>query len=592
MILSEVLIVRNLAKMMKLMLLLISLNVACLHAIALTAPQALEQAKKGRFDFIQVSKDIQQQAHTLKDPSELFSFILILDNLSVIAKEYDFNGQDSNPMNSMAHALTREASKWIDFGHTDWDRVGPFLKWSDNETRNLVLTFQTELLSRATTKESIQIWAVNAQKSYQLLVQLKAEPEVIVNYSGFQSIIIKKVLNNRAFFSGNEVTEMIKNTSSVGGISGFASFLMAEIYSNMNSKQLNDRMQWAIFLGESIRAYPFVLPSHLENTAYQLIKKIIDQLLAEGGNPLKNYQGSLSKAMTKRQVSNLLYSLKTIEIKRLTRSQVEFLWFVLGDLKVVVKELNDDRLDQFIFELTGQIAMKRVLINNDYEGTYDIQFSNETAGRITIARTDSSHFIVGISGPLKGGVAYSTYSMMYINFNKETDMFEAYSFKITDPQLGIPSQGRYFMSFKFKRKRGQMRIRGIFNNGLNQFPFKGIQVEKYPEYHKPAESIMNPTGIYRGDLEWGFERIDNATLSLHTAGDQFAGSLVQGSLRIDFPFGTYNKTFNNFILTRGPRHQGLNWIQLRGQIIGKKVYATYIIGGRGIRFDYLGRFVD
>jgi len=563
---------------------------ASTEASGMTPEEAVAKAKEGRANFIQVVNEIEMIAPNFSNESEFFPFFLILDDLNEISRDYDLETWGYNPVAALAEELTRSGAKWIRFSRIDWELLKSYLEWSNSNVRVDVLGFQGMALSQATEKEELMNWLEVTNKSYDLMIELEEEANVVVNYSGFQSQVVKKIFARQTQFSGEEMASVIASVKSLGAIGEVARAIEDQLYYTRDIGKLRAMLTWATALGKNVNDFPYILPSYLEDAPGQVAATIILYLLDNGSQPRPSEVQSISNILKLSQMTKMTRSLVQLKIRNLKPRQIDFLWSYFSNVyRSYLEAVTGGEIEQFK-DFYTELAVAKKLSGGNFEGQYRIRTDSGRTGGFTIANSGASNFVVGMKLPFRNGSLHSIdYPLQFLSYNFSTEKFEAHRYKTTSPEYGIPAGPNYFISFDLLVEGDDVQVIGQFTNGQGVVSFSGSRATTFTEFSERPEQIENPTAIFKGRIRGSSQ--GSAKLTISKVGSQISGILFMNNqnLRIDLPYGSYDERNNKFYLMSGPVSLGTNWIQLRGQINGNKITAEYIIGGRGATFKFNGR---
>jgi hypothetical protein len=564
-------------------------------AMAASTPspeELIERSNQGRAQMIEATNAVQLVIPGFSDSTQLFPYIEVLDELKIVADQYDFSTWGLNPVVTLGDTLTEFGAKWIRIDSTDWEFTETFLKWSSNSARSGILTFQHIYLSRATEKDQIMKWVTNTAKAYDKINELKSAANVIVEYSDFQGLALKKVFQYNSLFSDKEIKEMIGSAKSVAAMSQVSLYISTSTQISQKNEDLQKLLVWNQELAKNIAIYPYLLPDSLQNSTAILNHQLTLRLLNFSSAPEFSLAESIVNSMKLSQLDTFIGSIGLLKLALMNQEQINFIQNILKFAEPKLSTYSDPATIKHLKELNAKIAAINVIKQQNFEGTYLLKTEDNQKAKITIAMVSPEKFIVGLSITSEHPTNYQLhFPMFYTSYNLQTETFESHNIRSDDSDFGLPSNPNYYLTFKLTTTPEGKKIDAKFTNGRKIDSFSGLKSAEFNTYPDLPTQKKTPNAVFSGQFK-GLGNNFKARLTITSVGDQIAGSLIYGDIRIELPYGYYDKNKNYFVLTKGPRRLGLNWVQLRGQIVGNRVKAQYITGGNGPNHTFVGRFLS
>ncbi len=244
-----------------------------------TAEAVLKLARQGRIDFLTTVVDLQRFAITMTEANEIYSYIMILDELEKLAQGYQIETFGNSPLADLAGLLTRNAIKFVRFDLDAPAKWKAFLKWSEDATRSLSIQSQVQYIQPLKDKGELLHWHEIVLACIDQLIGLKASIYVMQSYDETQGIIVRRILELKQTLTHDEKKALFLHTKSTDALTEVLEYLRQETVVSKDPVFLKEAISWGLGLNTNLKNLNRPIPLHLRVLPGQIVAETLTTLL-------------------------------------------------------------------------------------------------------------------------------------------------------------------------------------------------------------------------------------------------------------------------------------------------------------------------
>ncbi len=544
----------------------------------LSSAEIIRRAGLGRVEFIKVASELQGIAPQLTSKTELYEFILLLPKLNRISKDLDFDSWGGSPVGELSFALTHNALKWISFRKDSTDLLKIFLEMSEPQTRYMAAHQQSEFLKRIENVNELIEWNEKVTFALKEVVALRSEPYVLSEYEQLQAETVQQILKSQSSFSSQDLERVFQNVSGRMAAGEVLGFIQKQVGGVTSSQKLFQCMVWLTQYSKSIGAESSYFPVYLQLLPGTIFLEALGKMLVLGESPSYDAWKQMSSSFLSQQwaeSANLM--LQIFGERSVSNQQIEFVFSVLKDIRAKMLEFGALGVLQNLEPLSARLLVSAKIISLDAEGIYDIT-TEQGSGTLILSTLGNGKYIVALTLPTLASERYLVdYGFFQVNYNSETDSFEAHRFAQGSPIYPHRTYQTWDLNFKIALMGEKLSIDGELNNNQGLVKVKGIERFRFsPLFPSKGEIPVKVSGTYQGQA---FGRPLKLTL-VETGGGAVVAELHWDFIIQSFNYGYINKESGQLVLTTGEMDT-YKWAQIKGQFLekGGEIHGFYFISG-------------
>ncbi len=549
-----------------------------LWAVSPSPEELLSESRRGRVEMIKAVSDFTAIVPTIPTKEELFPYLVILDDLSLLETDYGLESMGQSVVKILGFAVTNASTKWLRLDSDKVEYVEAFMKYADNNVRNNFAEQQDQYLINDPPLEVTLNWIDKSAWAIALANAVRADFFVVLSFEDFQASVVKRAFRDISRLTDENIELIISKVSAIAALNEVDAYMNSLAAQADSVPKVLRSLRFACIFDKSIKSNPRSSVT-LQNAAANSINDALQRLINLRGAVPEDEINKAIQILPPPVVANISNLLVSLSDRLVYRDQVDFLLNLARGLSARLGDLGMGQQQVAIDAFASRLQiMKRVYFKN-FEGTYGVRFDKLGGGTLTILHTGGGRIAATMSFRDRRSGLEVPYSLFYFEYDGNRALFQSTRFPFDNTEGQLPADN--IADLYFQLEENSNCIFGSFGAPMGQDLFRACKEELVTSFDRevPGQPLADVTSLWSGTCAG-----HDIQLRISQVGRRVVGNWMDRDawIAVPFAYGVINPMARSVTLTSGQLDVG-RFAQARVLFSSEQqIEVEYILAGRGV----------